>query len=139
MTPSLTIRPTNLRMLWVLRRIHKNNGYCIAWDEEVVDAFIKEFPESAQTTVRYMIGADSCPMLNRAANRAKKLGFLSPGHTGTDDARSYNQRTWARTWRLTDAGKDYIRFVDSQKVGELTYNSLRKSLTNSTTCGILLT
>lgn len=109
----IKIRRTNQRMLWVLRRIRTNNiGFCIAWDEKVVDDFIKEFPESAKTTVRYVIGADSCPMLNRAAGRAKRLGFLRAGHIRTEDARSYNQRTWARTWYLTDAGKDYISFVD---------------------------
>jgi hypothetical protein len=117
MYESLTIRRTNLRMLWILRRIQKTFiGFCIAWDEEVVDDFIKEFPEAANTTVRYVIGADSCPMLNRAANRAKRLGFLQSGHVGTEDARSYNQRTWARTWSLTAAGKDYIKFVDFQKL-----------------------
>jgi len=120
MTPSLTIRRTNLRMLWVLRHIQKHNGFCLAWDEEVVDAFIKEFPESAKTTIRYMIGADNCPMLNRAAGRAKRLGFLRPGHMGTDDARSFNQRTWVRKWYLTEVGSDYLSFVDAQKVGELT-------------------
>jgi hypothetical protein len=47
-------------------------------------------------------------MLNRAARRARDAGYISPGSIGNEDARSFNQRTWCRTWRITDAGRQYL-------------------------------
>lgn len=108
----IKMRRTNQRMLWLLKRIKENQGYAIAWDSDLVDAFVKEFPESEKNLIYYTQGANSCPMLNRAAQRAKRLLFLEAYSGGTDGAHSYHQRTWHRSWKLTDAGKDYISFVD---------------------------
>jgi hypothetical protein len=108
------MKQTEQRMLWVLRRIQSHKGWVMAWDEEVVDDFCEAFPEAKKTLIYYMLGANSSPMLNRAAGRAKKLGFLTAGHVGTDGARDCNQRTWCRTWTLTGRGEDYISDVDGK-------------------------
>jgi hypothetical protein len=111
----LTIRRTNQRMLWVLRLIAaKQYQFTLAWDEEDVDAFVATFPESRKGTKVYTMGANSCAMLNQAARRGLELGFLKSGSASNQYARSYNQRTWVRTWRITPEGKDYIHFVDAQ-------------------------
>lgn len=100
---------TDQRMLWVLKKIASRKGLesMVAWDEDVVDAFMEEFPESEAATVYYTMGPFSCPMLNRAANRAKARGFLRPGHIGNMDARSFNQRTWCRVWIITKEGREF--------------------------------
>ena len=51
------------------------------------------------------------PMLNRAALRARKLGYVRPGVIGNEEARNYNQRTWCRTWRMTALGVEFMKRV----------------------------
>lgn len=96
-------------MEWLLKTIAatRYNGI-VAWDEEVVDDFVKAFPEAERSLIYYILGPNSSPMLNRAANHAYKLGYLSPGSLGNMDARSFNQRTWCRYWSLTEKGKEYL-------------------------------
>lgn len=90
------------RMVWLLEHIAATPWrHTVAWDEKTVDAFVKQFPEALKTLRVYTLGPNSSPMLNRAAQRARRLGYLIAGHIGTQDARSYNQRTWCRTWRLS--------------------------------------
>lgn len=106
-------------MNWLLREMISFRcgwGGCIAWDSEMVDAFVEAFPEAKKSLIYYLIGANSCPMLNKAAARARDLGYLRPGSIGTEDARSYNQRTWARVWRITDEGWRYLRKLDPEAV-----------------------
>lgn len=94
------------RMTWLLRRMtdgHRS-GFIVAWDTDTVDAFVRDFPEAGRSLRVYTMGPNSSPMLNAAAKRAKDAGYITAGSIGTEDARSYNQRTWARTWRLTAAG-----------------------------------
>ena len=97
------------RVIWLLRKIVATgfNGM-VAWDEDKVDDFVEAFPEAEKTLLVYTLGPNSCPMLNRTAQQAYKLGYLSPGVVGNQDARSYNMRTWCRYWSLTDAGKAYL-------------------------------
>lgn len=98
------------RMIWLLQRMTRwgpNScayGFIVAWDLETVDAFVSAFPEAEKTLIYYLMGPNSSPMLNAAAKRAKDAGYITPGHIGNQDARSYNQRTWCRTWRMTPAG-----------------------------------
>lgn len=96
-------------MWWLLFRISEHWGHIVAWDEDIVDLFVNEFPEAEKTLVRFMMGHDVSPMLNRAAKRAKALGYISAGSIGNQDARSFNQRTWCRTWRLTGKGIDALK------------------------------
>ena len=98
------------RMTWLLHRMAHwtRQGFIIAWDADTVDEFVKAFPEAEKTLVYYIIGPNSSPMLNAAAKRAKDAGYIIPGHIGNEDARSYNQRTWCRTWRLTGTGRDFL-------------------------------
>lgn len=93
-------------MVWLLRRIvaTRFNGM-VAWDADVVDAFVDTFPEAKKTLRVYFVGPNSSPMLNRAAKRAEARGLLSAGHIGNQDARSYKQRTWCRYWSLTDKAR----------------------------------
>lgn len=95
------------RMLWLLRRMTTpaRDGFITAWQTEDVDAFVRAFPEADKTLRVYTMGPNSSPMLNAAAKRAKEAGFITAGSIGNDDARSYNQRTWCRTWRITAAGR----------------------------------
>jgi hypothetical protein len=97
------------RMCWLLDRmdskVHSGgHGFAVAWDEDLVDDFLSAFPEAKKTMTVYTIGAPSVPMLNRAAKRAERLGYLRAGVVGNQDARSYNQRTWCRTWRIMLGG-----------------------------------
>lgn len=73
-----------------------------------MDDFVAAFPEAKRTLIYYSMGPHSSPMLNRAARRARDAGYISPGSIGNEDARSFNQRTWCRTWRITDAGRQYL-------------------------------
>lgn len=95
------------RMRWLLNKMveHGGRGFLVAWDEEVVDAFVEAFPEAERTLRVYTMGPNSCPLLNRAARKARDLGYLEAGVVGNMDARSYNQRTWCRTWSLTSKGR----------------------------------
>ncbi len=95
------------RMLWLLKRMATPmaGDFIVAWNTDTVDDFVRAFPEANRTLIVYMMGPNSSPMLNRAAKRARDAGYISPGSIGNDDARSFNQRTWCRTWRLTDAGR----------------------------------
>ena len=96
------------RMIWLLKwmtnRVRCPFGFLVAWQEDVVDAFLDAFPEALKSSTFYTIGSPSVPMLNLAAKRAKDAGYIRPGVIGNEDARSYNQRTWCRTWSLTDSG-----------------------------------
>jgi len=84
------------RMLWLLRRMttvgpcRDGSGFMVAWDVETVDDFVKAFPEAEKTLKHYVMGPNSSPMLNAAAKRAKEAGYITPGHIGNEDARSYN-------------------------------------------------
>jgi len=90
------------RMLWLLERISRLSCKgTAAWDEKMVDAFVEAFPEALKTLRIYTMGPNSSPMLNRAARRAERLGYLRAGVIGNMDARQYNQRTWCRYWSLT--------------------------------------
>lgn len=80
----------------------------MAWDQDVVYAFVDKFPEAEKALRVFALGSNVSPMLNRAAARAKDMGYLEPGVVGNKDARSYNQRTWCRTWRITPAGRRYV-------------------------------
>jgi hypothetical protein len=96
-------------MVWLLQRM-RDRGKCpfgllVAWNQDLVDDFLKAFPEAEKTTTFYTLGPPSVPMLNRAARRAQRLGYLIAGTCGNRDARSYNQRTWCRTWRLSPLGE----------------------------------
>jgi hypothetical protein len=112
------------RMLWLLRRMvtvgpHSGGrGFIVAWDIETVDDFVKAFPEADKTLRLYLMGPHSSPMLNRTAKRAERLGLLTAGSIGNQDARSYNQRTWSRTWSITPAGRQRLveaTIVDAAK------------------------
>lgn len=109
----LTVRNrANDRMVWLLRRMvdpaRGSDGFITAWDTDTVDAFVKAFPEAEKTLRVYMMGPNSAPMLNTAAKRAKVAGYITPGSVGNDDARSYQQRTWCRTWTITAAGRHFL-------------------------------
>lgn len=97
------------RMLWLLRKmtapLRRGLDSMVAWDEDVVDDFVDAFPEATRTLKVYTMGPNSCPMLNRAAKRAKDAGYLKAGHIGNQDARSFNQRTWCRVWVITPEGR----------------------------------
>lgn len=97
------------RMWWLLFRISGQYGHMVAWDDDLVDDFLAEFPEAKKAAIYYMMGHHVSPMLNRAAKRAKDLGYISAGSIGNMDARSFNQRTWCRTWRLTGKGIDALK------------------------------
>ena len=84
------------------------DGFIVAWDSYTVDDFVRAFPEAEKSLVVYLHGPNSCPMLNAAAKRARDAGYIVPGVVGNEDARSYQQRTWCRTWRLTDAGRHLL-------------------------------
>lgn len=96
------------RVEWLLKYIAAThfNGI-VAWDADTVDDFVEAFPEAEKSLIVYTLGPNSCPMLNRTAQQAHRLGYLFPGSIGNMDARSYNMRTWCRYWSLTDAGKEY--------------------------------
>jgi ribosomal protein S10 len=106
------------RMIWLLRYMvtvgsgRAGSGFLVAWDEATVDAFVRAFPEAEKTLRWYLMGPNSSPMLNRAAKRAERLGYLRAGHIGNQDARQYNQRTWCRTWSITDAGRHLLLPVE---------------------------
>ena len=97
------------RMIWLLTRmtsaVRCPFGMEVAWDADLVDAFLEAFPEALKTTRFYTMGPHSVPMLNAAAQRAKRLGYVTPGVVGNQDARQYNQRTWCRCWTITPAGR----------------------------------
>lgn len=100
-------------MIWLLRRFaakHYLGG--VAWDEEDVDDFVEAFPEAEKSLRVYTMGPNGSPMLNRAARRARDLGYLQAGSIGNMDARSFNSRTWCRYWKLTESG---IKFVKENK------------------------
>ena len=96
------------RVLWLIKLMAEpsRRRFMVAWSAETVDAFVKAFPEAERSLRYYMFGPNSSPMLNRAAQRAKRLGFVVAGHIGNDDARALSQRTWCRTWTLTDRGME---------------------------------
>lgn len=100
------------RMTWLLRRMADPNrgGHCFitAWDTDTVDAFVLAFPEANKTLRVYLMGPNSSPMLNAAAKRAEAAGYVTAGSVGNQDARSFKQRTWCRTWRMTDAGRELL-------------------------------
>jgi hypothetical protein len=104
----------NGRMIWLLARMttagrHRDGaGFLVAWDTDTVDEFVRAFPEAAATLRVYMVGPNSSPMLNRAAKRAERRGFVVAGRVGNQDARAYNQRTWCRTWTITDEGRAFL-------------------------------
>lgn len=108
------------RMMWLLRwmthPVWCRHGFVVAWDTELVDAFVGEFPESRKTMKVYTLGPNSVPMLNRAAGKAYRLGYLQAGHIGNQDARSYNQRTWCRTWTITPEGRAAVADADVSQV-----------------------
>lgn len=97
------------RVLWLLRLLERQHGFAVAWDEETVDKFVEAFPEAEKSLKVYLMGANSCPMLNDAARRARVAGFIVAGSLGNQDARQYNQRTWCRTWNLTGRGRAELR------------------------------
>lgn len=103
------------RMLWLLRRMAtpERGGVIVAWQEKDVDAFVRAFPEAEKALVIYSMGPNSSPMLNAAAKRAKAAGYVTAGSIGNQDARMYQQRTWCRVWRLTDAGRRLLAKGDS--------------------------
>jgi hypothetical protein len=108
-------------MLWLLKRL-ANRVKCpfeflVAWDVELTDAFLDTFPEALKSTCFYTLGAPSVPMLNRAAKRARGAGYLRAGVIGNQEARSYNQRTWCRTWSLTAAGREVADCEPTKKEG----------------------
>lgn len=92
------------RIVWLLRYLKSRDGFCVAWDAEAVDKFVREFPEAENSLRYYLMGPHSSPMLNDTAAKAKRLGLISAGHIGNQNARSYNQRTWCRCWTITEAG-----------------------------------
>lgn len=96
------------RVEWLLKYIAAThfNGI-VAWDADTVDDFVEAFPEAEKSLIYYTLGPNCSPMLNRTAGLAKRLGYLRPGSIGNMDARSFNKKTWARYWSLTDAGKEY--------------------------------
>lgn len=102
------------RVLWLLRRMVTRgrhgcgSGFITCWDPQTVDDFVAAFPEAQKTLIKYSMGAHSSPLLNATARRAAGAGYLIAGALGNTDARSYNQRTWCRTWRITDAGRQYL-------------------------------
>ena len=100
------------RALWLLRKMMDPQqgapGFIVAWDEETVYAFVRTFPEAEKTLRVYTMGPNSSPMLNAAAKRAERLGYVTAGSIGNQDARHYNQRTWCRTWRITEAGRRFL-------------------------------
>lgn len=108
------IRRAQERMLWLLRHMttpsvgSSGSGFIVAWDTDTVDKFVIAFPEAKNTLVVYLMGPNSSPMLNRAAKKAHTLGYIEPGVIGCQDARSYNQRTWSRTWTITPDGRRAI-------------------------------
>lgn len=99
----------DVRMFWVMERSARwrkdGTGFLVAWYEDVVDDFVEAFPEAEKALVYYLMGPNSCPMLNRAAARARDLRYFEPGVVGNPDARSFNQRTWCRCWTLTPRGR----------------------------------
>jgi hypothetical protein len=103
------------RMIWLLKwmtnRVRCPLEFVVAWQKDLVDAFLDAYPEAEKTTTFYIMGAPSVPMLNRAAKRAHDAGYIRPGVIGNQEARSYNQRTWCRTWSLTDAGRAFVAEV----------------------------
>jgi len=102
------------RVRWLLSRMltvgrySAGSGFLVAWDTDTVDAFCAAFPEALKALRWYMMGPNSSPMLNRAAKRAERLGYIRAGHLGNQDARAYNQRTWCRTWSITPTGLRYV-------------------------------
>lgn len=102
---------TDQRMLWFLRRLtsFERRGFIVAWDAYTVDDFVEAFPEATRGLRVYMVGPNSSPMLNAAANRAKSRGYVVPGHIGNADAGEFNQRTWCRTWSITARGSAFLR------------------------------
>lgn len=98
------------RMMWLLDLLASpyQHGHIVAWDDVTVDDFVEAFPEAERTLKIFTLGPNVSPMLNRAAKRAKDRGYITAGSIGNQDARSYNQRTWCRTWRLTDAGRAVV-------------------------------
>lgn len=99
------------RVIWLLLRMTTSgphsagSGHITCWHEEDVDDFVAAFPEARKTLIVYSMGPHSSPMLNATARRAAAAGYLAAGSIGNMDARQYNQRTWCRTWRITDAGR----------------------------------
>ena len=100
------------RVLWLLRFLKSRGGFCVAWDTETVDRFVQDFPEAEKGLRYYLFGPNSSPMLNDAAGRASRAGFIQAGHIGNEDARAYQQRTWCRTWTFTKRG--YQELAKSQ-------------------------
>lgn len=97
-------------MFWILRLIVKRKfSGIVAWDAEVVDDFVEDFPEAEKSLIYYMMGPNSCPMLNRAAKRGEAKGYLKAGSVGNMDARSYNLRTWCRYWSITEKGIEALK------------------------------
>lgn len=101
-------------MIWLLRlmttvsRFSGGYGFIVAWETDIVDEFVRTFPEARRTLRVYTLGPNVSPMLSRAAKRAEKAGYLEAGSIGCEDARAYNQRTWSRTWSITPAGRRFL-------------------------------
>lgn len=120
MTDRSRTRRANERMVWLLRRMTtvgpncSGSGFVTAWDADTVDDFVRAFPEAERTLIVYTIGPNVSPMLNRAAKRAERAGYLRAGRVGNQDARSYNQRTWCRTWEVTRAGRLFLELPGIQ-------------------------
>jgi hypothetical protein len=101
---------TITRVMWLIKQICESTcESVVAWDESLVDNFVKEFPESKSGLRVYTLGPNSCPMLNRTAAVAYNLGYIEPGVIGTQDARQYNQRTWCRMWTITKSGRVKVK------------------------------
>jgi hypothetical protein len=105
------MKRTEQRMLWMMVRMTGLHGLggCVAWDEDFVDAFVEAFPEAQRSLRVYLLGANSSPMLNRAAAMARDRGFLSPGSIGSGERGGFACRSWARYWSITPAGWDYLK------------------------------
>lgn len=97
------------RMWWLLLKMSSQWGFVCCWDEDLVDEFVNAFPEAKKTLIVYLMGNNVSPMLNRAAKRARDLGYIKAGSVGNQDARSFNQRTWCRTWSFTAKGMEALR------------------------------
>jgi hypothetical protein len=82
-----------------------NHTHTPSHNEGVVCS-LSDILETGDQLQQYCLSEKACEgILNRAAKRARDAGYISPGSIGNDDARSFQQRTWCRTWRLTDAGR----------------------------------
>jgi len=104
---------TEDKIVWFLSQMN-HYGMLVAWDDETVDDFVAKFPEAEKSLIYYVIGHHVSPMLNRIANLAYSMRLVEPGSVGNTDARSYNRKTWARTWSITKKGREYLILKTTQ-------------------------